>query len=373
MRFARSIRRHRFPRQLFGPEGSSSRSRHPALLGLMVVAAITAGASAAWIAQASTGATRIPLIDMGSQTYEGFGGGLYENGTNGVPADHASVGRSRSALVRPLDRSGAPSPTGKIVLLSIGMSNTSDEWCGTASNCTSPSAASFMGKAGASASVNHSTLSIVNGAQGGQDAKTWTSPSAPNYDMVKNTRLAPLGLSERQVQVIWLKEADARPSVALPSASADAYALETNLGAILRALSVRYRNLHGVFLSSRIYAGYATTTLNPEPYAYESGFSVKWLVQAQIDQMRNNGNVVDARAGDLNYNGASSWIAWGPYLWADGTNPRSDGLRWLRSDFQSDGTHPSTSGIGKVSTMLMRFFLNSRFTKCWFSAAGCSA
>jgi len=39
------------------------------------------------------------------------------------------------------------------------------------------------------------------------------------------------------------------------------------------------------FLSSRIYAGYATTLLNPEPYAFESGFSVQRLVQAQIKQM----------------------------------------------------------------------------------------
>jgi hypothetical protein len=344
-----------------------------ALLGLMVAAALIVVGPVAWEAQAVTDATRIPLIDMGSQTYQGFAGGLYENGTNSVPADHAKVGLSRSALIQPLDRSGAPSSTGKIVLLSIGMSNTSDEWCGTASNCTSPSSVSFMGKARANSSVNHSTLAIVNGAQGGQDAKTWTSPGAPNYDMVKKFRLAPLGLSERQVEVIWLKEADARPTVALPSTSADAYVLETNLGAILRALAVRYPNLREVFLSSRIYAGFATTALNPEPYAYESGFSVKWLVQAQINQMRNNGTVVDARAGDLNYNGMSAWIAWGAYLWADGPNPRSDGLRWLRPDFQSDGTHPSSSGIGKVSTMLMRFFLNSRFTKCWFTAAGCSA
>jgi hypothetical protein len=342
-----------------------------ALVCLATTALLIAAASTVWNARADT--TRIPLIDMGSQTYEGFGGGLYENGTNTVPADHAKVGLARSALVQPLNRSGSPSASGKIVLLSIGMSNTSDEWCGTASNCTSPSSVSFMGKARASSSVNHTTLVVVNGAQGGQDAKTWTSASAPNYDMVRDQRLAPLGLSERQVQVIWLKEADARPTVALPSASADAYVLETNLGAIARALRVRYPNLLEVFLSSRIYGGYATTALNPEPYAYESGFSVKWVVQAQIDQMRNNGAVVDSRAGDLNYNGTSAWIAWGPYLWADGANPRSDGLRWLRSDFQSDGTHPSSSGIGKVGTMLMRFFLNSRFTKCWFSAAGCTA
>jgi hypothetical protein len=349
------------------------RSGRLALLGLMTVAALAGAAPAAAKTSASSGTTRIPLIDMGSQTYKGFSGGLYQNGSNSVPPDHARVGLSRAALIQPLDPGGAPSSSGKIVLLSIGMSNTSDEWCGTAGNCTSPSPASFMGKAQASSSVNHSTLAIVNGAQGGQDAKTWTSPSAPNYDMVRNTRLAPLGLSERQVQVIWLKEADARPSLALPSASADAYALERNLGAIARALAIRYPNLREVFLSSRIYGGYASSSLNPEPYAYESGFSVKWLVQAQIHQMRNGGAAVDPRAGDLNYNGASAWIAWGPYLWADGANPRSDGLRWLRSDFQNDGTHPSTSGIAKVSTMLMRFFMNSSFTKCWFTAAGCSA
>jgi hypothetical protein len=343
------------------------------LAGAAVAVALATALVLTWSAAASTSATPIPLIDMGSQTYKGFSGGLYENGTNSVPADHAKVGSSRAALVQPLDRSGNPSPTGKIVLLSIGMSNTSLEWCGTGSNCTSPTSISFMGKAAANSNVNHSTLAIVNGAQAGRDAQAWTSPSSPNYGMVKNERLSPLNLSERQVEVIWLKEADKDPTVALPSTSADAYVLETHLGNIARAFKVRYPNLREVFLSSRIYGGYATTTTNPEPYAYESGFTVKWLIQAQIDQMRNGGNVVDPRAGDLNYNGVSAWIAWGPYLWADGANPRSDGLRWLRSDFVSDGTHPSASGISKVSGRLMSFFLNSRFTKCWFRAAGCSS
>ncbi len=144
------------------------------------------------------------------------------------------------------------------------------------------------------------------------------------------------------------------------------------MGNVVRALKTRYPHLQLVFTSSRIYAGYASTTLNPEPYAYESGFSSKWLIQAQIDQTRNSGVVVDARAGDLNLATGAPWIAWGPSLWADGTTPRFDGLTWVAGDFVADGTHPATSGRTKVADMLMTFFLNSPYTKCWFGVA-CTA
>jgi hypothetical protein len=70
----------------------------------------------------------------------------------------------------------------------------------------------------------------------------------------------------------------------------------------------------------------------------------------------------------LNDNTVAPWVAWGPYLWADGTTPRSDGLIWQRSDFRSDGTHPSPAGIAKVGTALLTFFLDSPFTRCWFRA-----
>jgi lysophospholipase L1-like esterase len=94
---------------------------------------------------------------------------------------------------------------------------------------------------------------------------------------------------------------------------------------------------------------------------------VKWLVGAQIVQMRQGGAAADPVAGDLNYStGVAPWVAWGPYFWANGTQPRSDGLVWLRSNFLTDGTHPSPSGVSKVAAMLLTFFKTSPQTRCWF-------
>lgn len=330
---------------------------------LAALAGLTA--RAADCANASVGLT--PLNDLGTGLYLGqFEGGLYPGGSNYLPPAHDAEGLARAAGVEPLDMLGNPSPTGKMVLLSIGMSNTTQEFCGS-SNPAQPCASwTFAGQAAVDTQINHATLVIVNGAMGGQTAMTWDSPTDPNYDRVRDTLLVPQGLSEAQVQVAWVKVANAQPSVSLPAANSDAYTLETFTGGVMRALKSRYPNIQIAFVSSRIYAGYArnTSTLNPEPYAYESGFSMKWLIEAQIDQMAGGG--VDPRAGDLDYNAAAPWIAWGAYLWADGLAPRSDGLIWQCSDLDSDGTHPAQSGEQKVGAMLLDFMFSSPFASPWF-------
>jgi len=311
----------------------------------------------------------VALTDLGTTTYEGFQGGLYPNGSNVIPEPHRTAGLQRANAVQPRDLAGNPSASGKVVLLSIGMSNTTQEFCSQNSDLPCDPW-TFMGQALADPSVRHATLEMVNGAAGGRSAEFWDSAADPDYDRIRDTRLAPRGLSELQVQVAWVKVANPGPMVSLPSAQSDAFLLVTQMGNIARALKVRYPNLQMIFFSSRIYAGYATTTLNPEPYAYESGFAVKWVIQAQIDQMNSGGAVVDPRAGDLNYNTVAPWIAWGPYLWANGTNARSDGLTWVPSDFENDGTHPAQSGEQKVGTMLLTFFQGSPHTRCWFLVAG---
>ncbi|HWE42948.1 MAG TPA: hypothetical protein VG432_10600 [Gemmatimonadaceae bacterium] len=340
----------------------------PAAVALLV--ACGPGGSTAPRTPAPADTAKVPLNDLGAATYLGFQGGLYPQGSNAIPAAHLDAGLAAAASVQPLDSSGAPSSSGRYVLLSIGMSNTTQEFCSAAGTLGSCDSWSFMGQAAADPAVNHATLAIVNGARGGQAAPSWVSPSSAEYDRIRDNQLAPQGLSEKQVQVVWLKVANAQPKVSLPRSDADAYILETQIGQIARALRARYANLRQVFITSRIWAGYATTTLNPEPYAYEEGFSAKWAIEAQLRQASSG--TIDARAGDLRYgaNGVAPWLAWGPYPWAAGMTPRSDGLTWAPGDFVSDGTHPSRSGREKVATMLLDFFSSSPVTRCWFLAGG---
>jgi hypothetical protein len=343
------------------------RNRNSVLLGIVTAAMAIGSARAAECDQTSVGL--VPLTDLGAGTYLGrFQGGLYPGGANVAPPAHRSAGLARAQAVQPRDASGAPDADGAYVLLSIGMSNTTQEFC-SQSSFEPCDPFTFMGQAAAHPAVDHGALVIANGARGGQAAQTWDDPADANYDRVRDEVLAPKGVTEAQVQVVWIKEATAQPTASLPAASANAYELEALLGDIARAVRARYPNVQMIFFSSRIYAGYASTTLNPEPYAYESGFSVKWLIEAQIAQMAGGG--ADEIAGDLDYGaGVAPWLGWGPYLWADGLVPRSDGLTWECSDFSADGTHPAPPGREKVGTMLLEFFLGSPFTRPWFRAGG---
>src|SRR5207244_1441971 len=96
--------------------------------------------------------------------------------------------------------------------------------------------------------------------------------------------------------------------------------------------------------------GYAAA----EPYAYESALSVRWVILGQVTLMRT-GFLWDTRIADVDYEkGVAPWVAWGPYLWANGTMPRSDGLTWERDDFASDGASLSAHALGIEPHLLDR-------------------
>jgi hypothetical protein len=311
-----------------------------------------------------------PIVDMvPGETYLGFEGGLYPGASNAPPARHRDAGVARGQAVVPRDLAGNPHPGGRYVLLSVGFSNNTQEFCGHGKEGGPPCRSwSFVGQAHADPAVNSTTLMLVDGAYPGASAEDWVSAASPEYDRVRDEVLAPKGLSEAQVQVVWLKVANPEPTVSLPDPDAEAYRLVGQYGQILRALKERYPNLQQVFFSSRNWGGFAVTDLHPEPFAYEAGYAVKWTVAAQIAQMDGGG--VDPRAGDLDYNTVAPWVAWGPYFWAEGLRPRNDGLFWEPDDFQSDGTHPARSAEEKVGTRLLAFFRASPYTRCWFVTGG---
>jgi len=291
----------------------------------------------------------VPLIDMGASTYFGFSGGLYPGG-NVMPQAHADAGQVFAAAIEPLDLNGNPSTDGKYVLLSIGHSNTALIFCDTPQVVLLCPSFSFMGKAMADPDVDMTNLAIVRDGCCGGDAEVMQSPSSSDYVRIRD-QLSIRGLSEQQVQVVWSQLSNAAPN-SLPHPAAQAILLVRLMGNVMRAFRSRYPNLRLVFLTD---AG----------NGYENGFAMKWLIQAQIDQMASGGTIVDVRAGDLNYNTAVPWIAWGPYLWADGVNPRSDGLTWLRTDF--DGSvHYSPAGVEKAASLLLTFFKTSPQSRCWF-------
>jgi len=341
------------------------RSRFALAAYVAIVGCASHNAPAAPIANALADTAKVPLTDLGASTYRGFQGGLYPGGSNVVPAAHAALGTAFARAIQPRNAAGAPDANGKIVFLSVGMSNTTQEFCGAGP--TACQSVSFVGQALADAAVDRTRLVLVDGAQGGMVIVNWDAPTEATYTTVRDTRLAALGVTEAQVQAVWLKQATPGPTVPLPGATADAFTIVAGLGHVVRALKVRYPNLQLVFLSSRIYAGYAQPgSLNPEPFAYETGFAVKWLIEAQIRQ--GTSGSPDALAGDLRPGVAAPWLAWGPYLWASGTTPRADGLVWVPSDFQTDFTHPNTSARQKVGAMLLAFMKSSPYANCWFLA-----
>jgi hypothetical protein len=285
----------------------------------------------------------IPLTDLGAGTYKGEEGGLYAGGKNVAPADHLKAGLALARQIVPLDAEGRASAEGRIVLLSIGFSNPNMEF------------PAFQKRAAQDPAVNP-RLVTVNGCVGGQASNIIADPQS-NYWNIVGQRLDAAGITGKQVQALWIKLVFPGPSQPFPVESKKLY--NDTIGT-LHTVRDRFPNLKVAYLSSRTYGGYTEVGGSPEPWAYETGFSVKWAVAGQI-----------AGKPELNHDPAkgpvrSPWIAWGPYLWTDGAKGRKDGFVFLREDLREDGLHPSEQGRDKIATLLMNFFKTEPTTRPWF-------
>jgi hypothetical protein len=202
-------------------------------------------------------------------------------------------------------------------------------------------------------------LALINGALPNQTADRWVDLEAPVWAEV-DRRMEHQSLSASQIQVAWIKQTYHRGGD-FPQA---AQALQNDLETIIHNLHAKFPNLELVFLSSRTRSYNIVRGLSPEPSAFETGFAVKWLIEKQIDG--DPGLNYDPTRGPV----MAPFLAWGPYLWIDGETPRQDGQVWPASDLALDCTHPSPSGIDKVSTMLVDFFTTDPLASGWFMDSG---
>jgi len=286
-----------------------------------------------------------PLTEMTAEDrHQGEDGGLYGGGKNVPPEKHARAAEIELAKIKPLDAAGKPDPNGKIVFVSLSMSNATQEFS--------------LFKRLADADRDRSPLlTIVDCAQGGKAMAEWAAPAGEPWQEAEK-RLAANKVTPAQVQVAWVKLANKVPHGDLATHGRK---LERDTRAVVQNAKSRFPNLRIAYLSSRIYGGYTTRPLNPEPYAYESAFAARWLIQ---DQIKGNAALnFDAAKGEVK----APLLLWGPYLWADGTTPRkNDGLTYQRDDLAQDGTHPSNAGREKVAKLMLAFFKTEPLAKGWF-------
>ena len=327
----------------------------------------------------------VPLTDL-TNTYKGQNGGLYGSGHNEPPAAHEAAWLKACARIQPLDAAGHPAKDGKVVLLTVGFSNTHLE------------SEDFV-RTGAADLQKSPSVVLVDGAIGGRAAVMWAydgSDGLPQAEQERldremdvlrmpkqhrgnrsvpqekdtwptlELRLKEAGVTPSQVQAVWMKHVEAG-AVALGEFPAHAKALAADLADILVIARQRLPNLRVAFFSSRTYGGWAKPTAgSPEPYAYESGFAVRWLLQRQIngDPLLNH----DPARGEVK----APVAVWGPYLWACGDRPRkTDGLVWTEQDVRpNDHMHPSEAGCRKVTEQLLKFLKTDPGARLWFLKPG---
>jgi len=301
----------------------------------------------------NTGTPLVAITDLGTGLFEGYEGGLYPNGSNVRPASHDSDGVTFAKAIQPLDANGNPSSSGKYVLMALGESTIQNEF-----NRFLPIANSDPAK--------NPNLVIVNGAQGGATPNDFANINSYYWGMVLNNYLPQNGVTAKQVVAIDIEDTDGIATGTLPS---DVTNLQSEYESMMNNLHTLFPNLALVYFSSRVYGGYYNgvgSPDNPEPYAYEVGYAVKWAIQDQI-----NGNA------NLNYNPLlgqveAPWMSWGTYYWANGMLGRADGLEWDCADFSADGTHPASStgrlGQLKVATEILNFLKTDDTTTPWYLA-----
>lgn len=297
----------------------------------------------------------IPLTDFGYSYYGPFRGGLYPGFMNEMPETHLNKGKALSNSMVPLDGEGNVDwETGNILMIGMGGSTASNAFNSMTDTLNTWD---YEG-------VNP-CMKLKGLFYGGKDLQDMINTTDPFYWNYLQDKLDARGDTWDNIQIVWMQTHSELPTY---DSIAFVKTLVSQYITLLQRMQDSMANVKQVFFTGFHYTGYTHPShelynVLSEPKAYWGNIAIKILIERQI-------------AGDpeLAFEGPNKkvpYIAWGPYWWADGENPRaSDGLTWSCSEYRDDDTgggfHLEDSGKGKEALMFIDFLATNEVTSKWY-------
>ncbi|MCB8940830.1 MAG: hypothetical protein H6655_20695 [Ardenticatenaceae bacterium] len=254
----------------------------------------------------------IPMPELGAGFYRDEQGGLYPSGLNTPPTSYLN---ELNTMANQLAQEE------ELVVLGLGMSMMQNAMSG------------FTPFTNA-ADIN-TALTVINGAIGSNQQR-WQNPNSPVWNRGLE-QLAAADLGPGDVDVILYHNAWSGPSLPFPEHPEmvkDSFAITMDIIAQL------YPNVQIIYLNSRHYGGWNPNSKAPEPWAYEEGWAVKWLIEERIN-------------GEID----TPLLAWMAYQW-DST--------WPESYFVADGLHLSNEGKAASGALWDAHFRTSSYIAPWY-------
>ena len=261
----------------------------------------------------------VPLQDLATDTYLGQQGGLYPNGQNTPPMGYLA---QLDAIANTLANDS------QVVVLSLGMSMQQNASTG------------FINNGYTSGGNVNPAFRFVNGAIGSKQ-QNWTSAGASVWNRGL-TALSQQGLSANDVDVVLYHNAWAGPSSEpFPQ---HAITMKNSAQITMGLIQDKYPNVQMILVANRHYA-LSPNSKHPEPWAYEEGFSWKWLIEDRINCVSSCGVPI-------------AWYAdqWVPE-WAN--QPQY---------YVSDGLHLASAGQAASAAIWYSYFSTLSYIAPWYLA-----
>jgi hypothetical protein len=253
--------------------------------------------------------------------------------TRTVAQDQAAAVAASQVWPRLLD--GTPDPGGKVVLLGVGMSNTSNVFNAMLYEINH-------------SGVTPSTLHAIDTTMGGQGAPQWADPNCECWTNL-DAKLIKKKRSAYQVGAVFVMLTTPFPWQT-PEANATRFAAE--YASILLQLEARFPNLRVVISAANYFGGYNTTGKTPEPHDY-------W-------ENRELQGIQDGHTGSAFVGGLTIWTN-GVDLrpWPSPAPPRPwSGLNLLCED-TNNGVHVSPLGKPKFGAWVYDTLMLDPATLGW--------